>query len=159
MRHAKASWDVAAKRDLDRLLDPVGRREAIWMGQHLAGWGLVPELLLSSHAARAHETAGQIATETKYPQEAILIVPEIYEATGHDLVKVIQSLETTASTVMLVGHHPGLQEAVAILSGTALGDFPTAGLASIRFELASFAQVMPDSGDFERFEHPQGLAG
>jgi len=66
MRHAKSSWDDAAISDYDRPLNARGRRAAPRMGQLLREEGLVPDLIVTSSARRALETAQAVATAAGY---------------------------------------------------------------------------------------------
>lgn len=61
IRHAKSSWDDPAQPDKDRPLNDRGRCDAPKIGERLAKRDLKPDLILSSPAVRALETAEIIA--------------------------------------------------------------------------------------------------
>ena len=56
-RHGKAEQDTMAKDDYDRALTERGRRNASDMGAFILKKTGVPDLILTSSAKRAHETA------------------------------------------------------------------------------------------------------
>ena len=57
LRHAKSSWDDPDLADFDRPLNHRGRTAAPFMGETVSRYGLQPDLVLSSPAVRAKETA------------------------------------------------------------------------------------------------------
>ena len=91
---------------------------------------LAPDVILSSDALRARQTAEAAAKSAGYTGE-ILLDQRLYGASPADIVRVLRSLDDTkAATVLIVGHNPGLEELVARLTGERQ-DLPTAALAQI----------------------------
>src|SRR5512137_2550352 len=66
MRHAKSSWKDTELEDLQRPLNKRGRRLAPRMGELLREKELVPQLIYSSNAVRARQTAEFLAGATGY---------------------------------------------------------------------------------------------
>jgi phosphohistidine phosphatase len=64
MRHAKSSWKHTELDDHDRPLAKRGKRDAPRMGQLVRQEELVPQLILSSTAVRARNTAEIVAEES-----------------------------------------------------------------------------------------------
>jgi phosphohistidine phosphatase len=60
LRHAKSDWETGALDDFDRPLAKRGRKEAPGVGEWLLREGLVPDLVISSPAERAKETASLV---------------------------------------------------------------------------------------------------
>ncbi|KAL2996995.1 hypothetical protein AAZX31_09G017700 [Glycine max] len=56
LRHAKSSWDNRSLRDHDRPLSKSGKEDAVRVSRRLQQLGWIPELILSSDAARTKET-------------------------------------------------------------------------------------------------------
>lgn len=83
IRHAKSDWHSAAGTDFDRPLNTRGKNVAPLMGQRLVDRGCLPDLLLSSPAKRARQTAKRIAKQLAYPEERIEYATEIYEDRLH----------------------------------------------------------------------------
>jgi phosphohistidine phosphatase len=128
LRHAKSSWKDSDLADHDRPLNKRGRKTAPMMGRLLSTEGVVPDLILSSTAVRARETAEAVAESSSY-EGPIELVESLYLAPPGKLLGEAQS-RTPDSVVrlLLVAHNPGLEELVEILSG-ARHAFPTAALA------------------------------
>jgi phosphohistidine phosphatase len=130
LRHAKSSWDDRTLDDHERPLNKRGHRDAPRMGEVIRAYRLVPDLILSSDALRARQTAEAAAKAAHYAG-TILLDPRLYGASPTDIVKVLRTVdETNAGTLMIVGHNPGLEELIAQLTRERQ-DLPTAALAQI----------------------------
>ena len=117
LRHAKSSWADNSLDDWQRPLNDRGRRDAPRVGQWLRDHALVPDLIVTSDAVRARETAAAVAKAAGYPRE-IVVEPALYHATPADAIEVIRSVgDQAARTLLLVGHNPGLEDLVSRLSG------------------------------------------
>ena len=68
-RHAKSSWQDHSLGDVDRPLNKRGQRDAPEMGRRLRQRGLLPDLIVASHAVRARTTASLYADQLGYLQE------------------------------------------------------------------------------------------
>ena len=114
VRHAKSSWESDVD-DHDRPLSGRGRRDAVAIGQELARRGIRPDLVLCSSAVRTRQTwqqavaGGAQAAEVRYQ-------PEIYHAWVPELTSIIRELPDTASTVVVLGHAPGIPDLVEFLA-------------------------------------------
>ena len=130
LRHAKSSWSDSALDDHERPLNRRGQRDAPRMGKLVREHGLTPDVIISSDAVRARLTAEAVAEASGFAGE-IRFEAAVYAASPADVLAVLLTVpETTAGTVMIVGHNPGLEELVAQLTGEQ-PDLPTAALAQI----------------------------
>ena len=117
LRHAKSSWADSSLDDWQRPLNDRGRRDAPRVGGWLRDRSLVPDLIVTSDAVRARETAAALATAAAYTRE-IVVEPSLYHATPADAIAVLKGIaHQTARTVLIVGHNPGLEDLVSRLSG------------------------------------------
>jgi len=117
LRHAKSSWADSSLDDWQRPLNDRGRRDAPRVGEWLRARALVPDVIVTSDAVRARETAAAVATASGYSR-AIVVEPSLYHATPADAIEVVRGVaDQTARTLLLVGHNPGLEDLVSRLSG------------------------------------------
>lgn len=128
LRHAKSDWDAAYARDYDRPLNRRGIRSAEAVGEFLAAYGLVPDLVLSSGAVRAATTAHTAAAAGGWRAD-IREVPELYGAGPEEVLAAVRA-QPEAGRLMVVGHNPTMSLAASRLTGGALG-MPTAALACL----------------------------
>lgn len=128
LRHAKSSWKDTDIPDHDRPLNKRGKKTAPQMGRLLSKEGVLPDLILSSTAVRARETAQAVAKAAKC-KGPIELLESLYLATAGKLLAEAQSrTPDSVGRLLLVGHNPGMEDLVAILSGKREA-FPTAALA------------------------------
>ncbi len=156
LRHAKSSWDDAALDDFDRPLAERGLKAAPLIGRLMAKRGWLPDLALVSPAARARETWRLVSAELPAPVET-RFEPAIYMAAPDDILALLRALPDAASSVILVGHNPGLEQSAALLAGPESDQqalarmtekFPTAALA--RFDVTTIAANDAALTDFIR---------
>lgn len=130
LRHAKSSWDDSSISDHERPLNARGRRDAPRIGDLIRDEAVIPDLILTSDAVRAHTTALAVAAAAEYTGD-IRVDPMLYLAGPEDILAVLQSLpDGDAGTVMIVGHNPGLEDLIERLTG-AREEMPTAALARL----------------------------
>lgn len=127
-RHAEASRDPVYK-DYDRPLTKKGERDAKSVGKYLRKKDLLPDLIVSSAAPRAKQTAEIAAKKSDYNGE-INLRKNLYPAGAGGYLKALQKISDDYERVMLVGHNPGQEELLEQLTGRDI-DFPKAGLAKL----------------------------
>lgn len=117
LRHAKSAWDSDSSSDFSRPLAARGLRDAPRMGDWLKEQGFIPDLVVSSPAERAKQTARIVCRSLDYVKKKIVWDERIYGAGMEDLEKVLASIPPEAQRVMLVGHNPGLEFLAIHLGG------------------------------------------
>ena len=154
LRHAKSSWKDAECDDFDRPLNKRGRRNAPLMGQRLAEHGEVPEVIISSPARRARDTAQLVAAAMHYDKSAIHFEPCIYDADVGTLIELIGHLEPSRQDVMLVGHNPGLTDLANLLAPCQINNIVTCGVVKLAFEADSWPDIQFSSGRMLFYDYP-----
>jgi len=140
LRHAKSSWKDESLEDHERPLNKRGKKTAPVMGHLIRDQDLVPELIVSSTAVRARKTAEAAAEACGYPGD-ITLTEELYLATAGEILRYAQErTEETLSRIMLVGHNPGMEELVNLLSSQR-ERFPTSALAVFELDIDGWRQL------------------
>jgi phosphohistidine phosphatase len=119
LRHAKSTWDDPVERDFDRPLNGRGRRAAARIGQWLRDEGLADEGAAFDHvraspAVRVRQTIEGIEDGLRWPL-APLFDARIYLASAVTLLDIVQGFEP-AATALLIGHNPGLEDLLLLLT-------------------------------------------
>ncbi|HSI88685.1 MAG TPA: histidine phosphatase family protein [Pyrinomonadaceae bacterium] len=153
LRHAKSSWDDPNISDFDRPLNDRGERTAPFMGQLMRDRGLIPEAVISSPARRATETASLVRTAAGIEPE-IRFDERIYEASPQALRQVASEADNSSESIMLVGHNPGIEGFIRMLTGETVAA-PTAALAVIVLDISAWADIAPGSGRLEALIRPK----
>lgn len=144
LRHAKSDWDDSSLRDFDRPLAARGERDAPRIGKALRKRGILPDLIISSPAARAKATIKAVARAAKMNLE-IRFDEVVYGASSPELISLIRGLPDKNSCLLLVGHNPGFEDLVGRLSGSS-ERMPTAALACIEFQVDHWKDVNDGEG-------------
>ncbi len=180
LRHAKAER-APGKADHDRELTPRGRRDARAVGQWLrdaADTGLLPsgalDLVLCSTSERTSQTldavreGGGSVVKTHFDER-------IYDAGADGLLGLLRGVPDSVSTVLMIGHAPGIPAlATALLrdrgGSTDRADpdvaspdaaervsqgFPTCGLAVLELR-ERWASLAPETAHLRAFVVPRG---
>lgn len=133
MRHAKAG-ELPGGPDIERALQPRGRRDSEAAGRWLAENGLQPDLVLCSAARRTRQTWQQIAAVLAEDAHGglpdVLVERRLYQADTEDLAEIIRQTDPDTGTLLYIGHNPEAAGLVGLLTGTE-PDFPTAAIAVI----------------------------
>jgi phosphohistidine phosphatase len=166
LRHAKSSWDDPDLEDFDRPLAPRGLKAAPLVAARLASKGPRPDLVLCSPAARARQTWSLVARNLGDEIE-VRELQGLYPGSPSRLLEAVHRVPDAAACVLLVGHNPGMEQLAMALAGPrskpkALAKlrsrFPTAALAEIAFDAATWAAVARGQGRLKRFVWPKDLA-
>lgn len=139
LRHAKSSWSNLNLADFDRPLNKRGKRDAPRMGALLKKEDLVPDLIISSSAARAIATAEAAAQEADYESE-IQTTRELYHAWPESFIEVLNGVADHYQRVMVVGHNPGIESLVEEMTGEWIR-MPTAALAQISLDIERWSEL------------------
>ena len=120
LRHAHAEPASSGQADLDRPLSPEGLAEAEAAGRWLREKELVPDRVLCSPSRRTRETLEAVLGAIGYVEQRL--EPGIYDATPGTLAA-LADRHCDAERLLLVGHKPGLERLVALLSSGQSGDY------------------------------------
>ncbi len=155
LRHAKSDWGDGGWSDSERPLNKRGRIAAPLMGEAMKNRGFEPETIISSPAVRAKQTAGLVrkAAELK---GAINYDSRIYEASPQTLLQVVAEITDALASAMIVGHNPGLEGLVKILTGESQ-TMPTAALAVIDLDISHWNQTISATGKLRELLRPKEM--
>lgn len=128
LRHSKSDWSGGGD-DIARPLARRGRRQAVDAGEWLAGAMDAVDLAVVSSATRARQT-WELAAAALGDPPPVRVEPRCYAATANELLALIRELPETARTAVIVGHNPGIEDLVALVTGTRV-PMPTSALAVI----------------------------
>ena len=124
LRHAKSDWPENVA-DHERPLADRGRRDAPAMGRWLRAAGYRPDHVACSTALRTRQTWELVCAELD-ADPTTEFEPDLYGATVQELLDVISHAPADATTLLVIGHNPGLE----YLSLTLAGDAPDNGAPS-----------------------------
>ena len=161
LRHVKSSWKHPDLDDRDRPLAGRGRRAGKALARHLREQGVEPQLVLCSPALRARQTLQLI--EPALGARSVEVEPELYAATAGTLLEHLRGIRRGVTSVMLIGHNPGLQDLAVLLAGNSplaaklAAKFPTGSLAGFEVAGAGWRELGPETARMRSFVRPRDL--
>jgi phosphohistidine phosphatase len=155
VRHATAVEVGPKGSDFHRRLKKRGRREAAIMADRVAGWVGVPDLVVTSPADRAWETARAFVERLGVPEERVAVREELYGGLlPEDFLRVVNEMDDVHASVMVFGHDPSLSEFAASLISTFKSVIPKAGVVAIDVDRKNWGAVRAGDGKLAAFEQP-----
>jgi phosphohistidine phosphatase len=140
IRHAKSSWDAPVQ-DKDRVLAQRGVRDAHLVAKNISNFIPKTNLIWSSTAKRASETAVIFAQIQMWPLESIVFKDELYTFDSAKLEKIIKSCDNSYENVILFGHNEAITEFVNKFGDVFIDNVPTAGFVSLSFDADSWSTI------------------
>ncbi len=139
LRHAKSSWADSSITDWQRPLNERGLRDAPRAGEWLRAHARIPDLIITSDAVRARTTAELVAKTAGYAHD-ISVEPLLYLAKPEDVIALLTNVKEPATSVLIVGHNPGLEDLVAMLSGEHHG-LKTTALVDLSIPIDRWSEI------------------
>src|SRR5262245_40120041 len=144
LRHAKSSWDNPDWSDFERPLNSRGLDAARFIGGLIYERQLAPEIIISSPAKRAKQTA-VLVKEIAEIAKPVTFDERIYEASPLTLFNLIREFDDKRESVLIVGHNPGFENLVRVLTGETV-QMPTAALAKINLDVEKWSDIENGAG-------------
>jgi phosphohistidine phosphatase len=141
LRHGKSTWDYGTVADWDRPLKEIGITNTQIVSQKLMEQGIVPELIMSSHAIRALHTALIVAGEFRYPVEKVIINPIFYGESEDEILQIVKSVDNQYNSLFIVGHNPVFTMLTNRFLKKTIDNLPTSGAAALSFEISSWNEI------------------
>jgi len=157
VRHAKSSWDNPMLTDHDRPLLEIGKKRTRLVVNKLQELNIHPDLIISSSATRALETAQYLAKGLNYPKEAIKTSSAYYMASTRDLLNEFFDMPDRFNTVMMVGHNPTLTNLSNNFLTQPLDNLPTSGIVKLCFNTDSWDRILQSELTCELVITPKSL--
>lgn len=146
VRHAKAV-PYGYDDDFNRKLRSQGKEDARILSMALKEDRITPDLIISSPARRAFQTATIFAETLRYPVSRIRAEDELYEGlTTQDFLEMIRNLPENLQTVFVFGHNPTVYYLINNLVKLFNSDMPTCSTVGIDFQADSWKDVSARGG-------------
>ncbi len=139
IRHGKATHERMP--DEERFLTEKGIKRTHKRAKQLKEQGIHPDLIISSPAKRALQTAEILANELNYPIEEIQIKKNFYFEPEELVVNEIYALPNDKNTVFFVGHNPLWTDLANEYVSSDIWHLRTSGVAGAAFETEDWAEI------------------
>lgn len=151
VRHAKSSWADPGQHDFDRPLNNRGRQDSPKMGTRLLNKEILPQVIICSTAVRARQTLNELNLGI----ENIIFAEKIYEASAETLLNIVQSIDDTYETAMVIGHNPGMSWLVSGLTETRIANLPTCAIARITLKSEEWKDAGMCPAELVNLDYPK----
>ena len=156
IRHAKSDWGNESLKDIDRHLNERGYEDAYLLSKWYEKNYASPDLILSSTATRALNTALIFARALNYNMVNFVLEKDIYESTLSTLLSILKNQDDAKKTIMLFGHNPGITDLCnALCSDVFFDNIPTCGIVGISFETASWKKITESNSKIKFQQFPK----
>ncbi len=155
VRHGKANPEHKEDNDIDRDLIKKGQKDSKLIAEVLKKNKVKPDLIISSVANRALQTAEIFAEIMEIDKNEIKQEQFLYDGyTTGQLSDFIGEQSDDLQTIMIVGHNPFISQSGIRLSKNFHQSFPTVGCLGLKFNVENW-HFEPGSGDIDFFEFPK----
>ena len=150
VRHGKSSWELNV-RDHDRVLKQRGIDDGHLIGKQLGKIGVQPDLIWSSSAARALQTATLVTEYLNYDLKLLKINRSLYTFNSEDLKDVVRSCTDDVDTLMIFSHNHGITDFVNHYGSERFDNVPTTGVVQLEFNIDKWNDLRAGSTPFHMF--------
>ncbi|HML84636.1 MAG TPA: histidine phosphatase family protein [Bacteroidales bacterium] len=141
LRHAKSSWNYPGLPDDQRPLLEKGIKRTGKVATYMSSHNMMPDIIISSTAVRAAETAKLIAVGIQFPVNEIQYSHSLYLCDPEKIFDQLYPLDDIFKSAMIVGHNPTLTNFVNQYLPKPLEWLPTSGLAIIDFKTDKWTEL------------------
>jgi phosphohistidine phosphatase len=156
VRHGRAEDTDSEFSDFERSLTQKGKIISRQMARKLIEQEKVPDIVITSPAFRAIETAFIFAEEFKFPYEKIITDSNLYYRMNSGyLTDILSHTSNDVDVIMLFGHNPSFTEIPAKLSKGGSDFVPKSGIICISFNINKWSEINQNTGKTEYFLKPE----
>ena len=141
VRHGKALQEYYDIGDYDRPLIEKGIVKSEAAANQLLEKHDAPDLIISSHAARALHTAHIFARVMNYPHAKVQVNENLYLEGEDVMLGILKNLPDEVESVMMVGHNPDMTYLASICAKKHVAALPTSGVATIVFGTDKWSKI------------------
>jgi len=141
VRHAKSSWGSSDLSDIYRPLLEKGKQRTKLLLDFLLKKNTIIDVIISSSAIRAYETAKIIGNAMRIRTDEIKKESSIYYADEDNLINVFFDLPVGIDSLMIVGHNPTLTYFANQFIEHKIDMMPTSSCVCIDFDVDKWEDI------------------
>jgi len=139
--------------DLQRPLNARGRHDAPLMAQVLSQITESVDELVISPSERTRETSKHIKEYVTFASERE--VDRLYHASTSDILDVVSMIDDALSSVLIIGHNPGLTYFYNQYAKKEVDNIPTCGLYRIRIDAKQWSEIDSTNAKVDLYKYPK----
>jgi phosphohistidine phosphatase len=154
IRDAKAKEFTQDTSDFERELRKKGYKELQTIASYLMLRGIKPDVILSSCALRAQQTALFLSQSLCFDGEQ-LFLEELYYPPYNDIVSIIMAQERSCDVLFIIGHAPYITELTNSFCSESIGKMPPSSVAALHFEIEDWSEIGERKASLDFFIYPK----
>ena len=165
LRHAKSSWALPGKSDIERGLNDRGTKDLRKIAKYLHYKNYKPDQVYSSPSTRTRLTIEGIISCNNEINPPVNYTESLYSGSLNNYLECLQTHHDNTQSLMIVGHNPTCDSLAAYLIGDGKGEhmdvishkFPTGALAVIDISKNKWSDISKGAGYLIDFALPRQL--
>lgn len=158
VRHAKSDWGNEFLKDIDRPLSERGYSDAYFFSDWYLKNHALPDLIVSSTATRALNTALIFARTFNFNMPNFKLEQQMYEASVKTINLVLAELNNKKDSAMFFGHNPGFTNICnELTTDLFFENIPTCGIVSLAFDTDKWSEVSQKKGTVVFHQFPKNF--
>jgi len=141
LRHAKSSWEEPGGSDMERPLLDKGIKKTRKVIRFLKDRGIKIDLMISSPAERAFQTALLVAAGIGYQEDKIQVERKIYDGYYDRILDLIYATSNEIDSLMIIGHNPSITNLANLFLHPGIELLPTSGIVCVSFDTQKWESV------------------
>lgn len=158
MRHAKAQNVAPGLPDVERPLTEGGRNDVMQISRLMIERKIRPDLILTSPALRARETAEIVRAALDVDPGATRAIPDLYDVSPSDVPGIVEAaaerISETPRSILVVGHNPAMTDLINLLSEEPVENVSAGGFAFFEIPGDSWRDAALAPGNLLYFAEP-----
>jgi len=155
LRHAEAAQKESRQDDKSLGLTQAGVKDSLHMGAWFREQNFQFDLIVSSSALRAEQSAEMVAEGMKLDKPKILLEDILYEASVRQFLDYVMNIEDGYEDVLIVAHNPAISYLAEYLTKADIGDMAPGSVVMIKFDFTSWKQVSENTGEMVKYVSPE----
>ncbi len=141
MRHAKSTWEFPELSDHERPLIEKGIKRTEKIIKFLIKKDIKPDIIISSHAVRAYETAKILVERLDFPVKEVMIEEKIYQSNLETLFNVVFGMPDDKSEMIMIGHNPTITNFANYFLSEYIDYMPTSAIVCVEFDTNKWNEI------------------
>ncbi|NVO21583.1 MAG: histidine phosphatase family protein [Bacteroidetes bacterium] len=157
MRHAKSSWGEPGMDDFDRPLLEKGKKRTRTIIDYLLKKETKIDLILSSPALRALDTAWIMAHGLSLKEEDVRVEKSIYTSDKDKFYDLFYDLPSGIKSLMIIGHNPAVTNLVNDFLQDKIDPMSTSGIACLEYNVKDWTEIAAANSKLKFLIYPKML--
>ena len=114
-----------------------------------------PDIIITSPAKRARDTANQFRKAHKLKKEFFIKDPRLYMSSTDTMLDILREMPDNINTVYIFAHNPGMTYTANYFSNDYIENVPTCGMFKVVSSASEWNLISQENCQLEKFTYPK----